>query len=118
MRIDLAELLEENGIKSVHYNVERYVPPIALVVPDENYLSIRPGDRFGEVNVAVQIIIIGGRTSTELASMELFDDMILMALKVLNDAYDVISVTPPREVTVSETTHYASIITVEDQIKL
>lgn len=118
MRLDIAELLSNEGIKSAHYNVERYVPPIALVIPDENYLSVRPGDRFGEVNVAVQVILIGGRTATELASMEQFDDMILKALKVLNDSYDIVSVTPPREVSVNETSHYASIITIEDQIKL
>lgn len=117
LRTDVANVLTTAGIKAVHYNVDRYTPPLALVVPDDNYVTVREGDRFGSINVAIQVLLIGDKWTAKLGA-DKFDEMILDALKALGDEFDIVSVSAPSEVVINEEEHYASIIAIEVQIHL
>lgn len=110
--------LEEVGIKAYGYQENKYTPPVALVVPAENdYVTMREGDRFGQINVAVQVLLIGPRAGAK-ASIETFDELILDALKALGDEFDVVSIQTPGEAVVNGVNYYALIISIEAQINI
>ena len=117
LREDVAQVLRDAGIKSFHYQEERFTPPCALVVPSENYVTIREGDPFGSINVAIQLLLIGEK-ATAKAGTEKFDEMILTALKALGEEFDVIDVLAPDEITHNEVSYWASVISIEVQIRL
>lgn len=117
VREEIKQVLITNGFKAYDYMETRYTPPVALVIPDENYVSVREGDRFGGLNVSIQVLLIGPRM-TEKTGTEKFDVMILDALKALDDSFDIVTVMSPSEVTVKEAQHYASVITIEVQINI
>lgn len=117
LRADVAEILSDAGIKAIHYQENRITPPCAIVIPDDNYVSFREGDRFGYINVALQVLLLGPRT-TERTGAEMFDGMILTALKALGDEFDIATVQAPSEVMINEVEYFAVVITLEVQIQL
>lgn len=117
LREDVATTLTNAGIKTVHYQETRITPPCAMVVPDDNYVTYREGDRFGFINVALQVVLLSAR-ATNKGTAEAFDELILKALRALGDDFDVINVQSPMEVVVNEADHFAVIIQLEVQIHL
>lgn len=117
LREDVATILSEAGINSIGYAETRFVPPVALIVPDDDYVSLREGSRFGHVNVALKVLLIGPR-ATEKVGAEQFDEMIITALKALSDEFEIVTVQSPGEVTVNDAPYFAAVITIEVEIKL
>lgn len=117
VREDLATTLNEAGIRTFGYAAEKLVPPCAAIDPHDEYITLREGDRFGNYNIAVRILILGPRASEKVAA-EQMDDLILKALRALNEDFDVVSVSAPGRTQLGSTEVFAAIIEVEVQINL
>lgn len=117
IRNELANTMSEAGIRAFGYAETKLVPPCAAIVPDEAYVSLREGDLFGNYNVAVRILLLGPK-ATEKVGSEVMDDLILKALRALNDDFDVMGVSAPAVTQVNGVDTYAAIIEVEVQINL
>lgn len=117
IRKDIANTLSEAGIRAVDFNSTKIVPPVAVVIPDENYLTVRGGDRFGHYNVAIQVLILGPKAVEKVAATEM-DDLILKAVTVLDSEFDVVNVSAPGEARLNDVNYFGSIINIEIQITL
>lgn len=109
-------MLTANGIRALEYT-GKILPPSAYVIPDDTYLEVRPGDGFGKTNVAIQVLLVGAKATTEAAA-ERMDEMIVTAFEVLNEEFDVTSVAAPRSVVIGNEEFIASVITLEVQITI
>lgn len=117
VRATVKTLLSEAGIRAVDYDTEKVVPPLALIVPDDNYVSLRDGGRFGHHNVAIQVLLLGPNATAKVAA-EKMDEMIVTALNALPEEYDIIAVTAPGEARLNDAVYYGSVINIEIQISL
>lgn len=117
IRADVANTLNEAGIRAVDFNSTKVVPPVAVVIPDEQYLTVRTGDRFGAYNVAIQVLILGPKATEKVAAVTM-DELILKAVAALDEEFDVINVSAPGEARLNEANYFGSIINIEIQITL
>lgn len=95
----------------------RFVPPMVVITPDAEYITVREGDRFGQFNVGIQVLVLGPERNTKAAA-DAMDKMLLTAINALNDDFDIVSVTAPGEAQLNNLTYFGSIISVEAQINL
>lgn len=116
LREDIANALNEAGIRAVEFNDTKLVPPIAVIIPDDQYIVARPGDQFGELSIGVQVLILGPRATEKVAATAM-DELIVNAVVALED-FDIVSVTAPGEATLNNVNYFGSIINIEVQIKL
>lgn len=116
LRADIANALNEAGIRAVDFNETKIVPPLAVVIPDDQYIVVRQGDQFGELNIGVQVLILGPR-ATESVAATAMDDLIVKAVLALDD-FDIVSVSAPGEATLNGVNYFGSIINIEVQLIL
>lgn len=117
LRKDIATVLDEAGIRAIDFNSTKIVPPVAVVIPDEQYLTVRTGDRFGSYNVAIQVLLLGPKAVEKVAAEEM-DKLILKAVASLDEEFDVVNVSAPGEASLNGVNYFGSIINIEIQITL
>jgi hypothetical protein len=115
LRAAVKEALEA-GLPTVavmDYTLARFVPPVAIVVPDEPFMV--PGEQFGAWNIRLKVLLIN-RTATDVVAANEQDDLVFQALHALDD-FDVLEVSAPQEVTLRQggrdTTYWGSVITLD-----
>ena len=119
LRHDIANALSEAGIRAVDFAESKLSPPLAVVVPDDNYIVLQAGtSQFGEYSVSVQVMILGPAKSSNKAAADMMDEMILTAIRALDEDFDIVNVSAPGEASLNGNTYYGSIIQIEAQIKL
>lgn len=110
LRAEVKDALTEgmSGIKVSDYT-EKFLPPVAVVVPN----GMVPSDRPGGWSIPIHVILIakaGMKSANDLDSMT-FD-----AIRALDD-YDILEVSAPNEVTLNNngtsTTYWGVIISLE-----
>lgn len=120
-RQDIKESLEEIGIKAVAYDLtENLIPPVALVVPDENYINLPAvSQRMNQWNVGISILLIASR-GTDKRNADELDDLIENTILMLNDkkGIDIESVSSPGQLQLKKNDYFGSIVSVHYQIKL
>ena len=117
LRADIANVLDEAGIRSVDFNSTKIVPPLAVVIPDDEYVTVQDGGIFGHYNVAIQVLLLGPK-ATEKVAAAVMDEMIMKAVTALDEEFDVINVSAPGEARLNDAVYFGSIINIEIQIKL
>lgn len=119
LRADIATALSEAGIRTVDYAESKLSPPLAVVVPDDNYIVLQSGNsRFGEYNVAVQVMLLGPPKSSNRVAADSMDNLILTAIRALDEDFDIVNVSAPGEAPFGGSTYYGAIIQIEAQLKL
>lgn len=117
LRTDIANALNEAGIRSVDYGDTKLSPNIAVVVPGDDYISQRSGDGFGEFNIGIRVLLIGPKATPAMQAKGM-DDLILKAFFALNDHFDIVRVSPPDEVTLNGTTYFGAVLEIDAQLIL
>ncbi|WP_148222535.1 hypothetical protein [Rhodococcus opacus] len=120
LRQDIATALSEAGIRTVDYAETKLSPPLAVVVPDDNYIVLQTGNnfKFGEYNVAVQVMLLGPPKSSNRVAADSMDELILTAIRALDEDFDIVNVSAPGEAAFSGNTYFGAIIQIEAQLKL
>ena len=117
LRADISNLLNEAGIHSIDYGEPKIHPPVAVVLPNDDYVTQRSGDTFGQFNVSIRVMLLGPKATASVASNTM-DDLIVTALIALGDHFDVVSVSAPGEAQISNVSYFASVIDIDAQIIL
>ena len=117
LRDEIAEVLQEAGIKTLQWNAPKIVPPLAIVVPHPDYVVPSEGETFSAVNVGFQVTLISSGKHTRGAEQE-FDDVVVKAFLALNKVVDVVSVSAPQDVTINSAQYFGCVINIEIQFNL
>lgn len=94
LRTEVQEALSEGmtGCKVMDYS-EKFLPPVAVVVPN----GMVPSDRPGGWDVTIHVVVIakaGNKSANDL------DDLTFQAIRAL-DEFDILEVSAPNEVTLT-----------------
>lgn len=116
VRTDIANLLSEAGIRAVDFNETRIVPPLAVVIPSDEYITAKEGNVYGHYNISIQVLILGPKATEKVASTKM-DELIITAIGALDDHVDIINVSAPGEARLNDTNYFGSIIDIEVQLK-
>lgn len=117
LRAEIANCLSEAGIRTVDYAATRITPPLAVVQPDDNYISVESGTTFGAYVVTVQVLVLGPNATAKVAADQM-DDLLWSAVNALDEEFDIVSVTAPGEARLDNATYFGSIITIETNTSL
>lgn len=117
-RVDFVESLEQNGIKAVHYNEENIIPPVAIVLPDELYITFPQNvQKMRQTNVGIAIVVISSRGTGNAQADEL-DDMIEKVHAIINPYCQIESVSSPARMKVQNKEHLGAVFQIQHQITL
>lgn len=117
LRTEITDALTEAGIKAAEYVQESIVPPVAVVIPADPYITLPGGKHpFGEYNVSINVLIIGGK-GTNRTSARKIDSMIISVLDALDD-WDITEVTAPQEMNLKGIVFMGAVVTLETNTKL
>lgn len=110
MRTEISNVLKAAGIKSVDYVSEQIIPPVAIVVPADPYISTPVGVNPFNAPYAVnlQILLLGPKATSKGAATQM-DELIVSCLDALDD-YDITEVTAPGEVTIKGGSVYSGAV--------
>ena len=92
VKSDLADSLEDAGIKAEYYIPPRITPPLAIISPDATYVS--QGDTFSSFQVGIEITLIA-QTATNLKATESLDEAIVLAIGGIPATWTITSVDQP-----------------------
>lgn len=115
-RAEVVDALKGADLNAAEYVGELVQPPIALVMPDEPYVTTT-GVRFGNVRVNLSVLLIGGR-GTNRAAANALDLMIEAAYTALADDWDVTEVSQPGEVTLSGNSWLSAVVSITTETRL
>ena len=106
------------GIKAVHYNDENLKPPVAVVVPSEDYVDINATSmRMNTWNIKMSILIISGGTTNN--NLDELDDLLEKTIMVLSDPNDgfctLRRVLGPVPTKIKSNSYYSALVEVEYQ---
>lgn len=119
-RKDILETLEQAGIKAIAYDADTIIPPVAIVVPDDQYiLPPARNQRMKQWNIGISILLIASKGTANRNADEL-DDLIEKTVLVLAnyDSIDIAGVTGPGKVRVKGSDYLGSIVSVQHQLIL
>lgn len=118
LREDISDALTEAGIKAVEYVQENIVPPVAVVVPADPYVTLPEGrNPYGSpYSVKMQILVIAGKGTNKTTANKI-DSMIVDVLDALDD-WDITEVTAPQEVRLKGVPYMGAVVTLESNTKL
>lgn len=111
LRDDVKTALTEGltGTNVKDYSDGRFLPPVAIVVPN----GMVPSDRPGGWNVTIQVVLIA---KAGINSANELDDLTFQAVRAL-DEHDILEVSAPQEVTLRNngqaTDYWGVILTLE-----
>lgn len=114
IRQEIVAELEAVGLHAIDYNENKFVPPIAVVIPADPYLT-RVDDTFGSMTANFAVLLIGTKGTAKVQA-EYIDTMILKAVNALGDS--LIEVGQPGVVTVNGADYFGTELTLEVQIHL
>lgn len=117
LRVDIANALNEAGIRSVEYGDSKVAPNMAVIVPSPDYVSQRSGDSFGEYNINLMVLLLGPKATPALAA-SVMDEMILKAFFALESDFEIERISAPDEVTLNGVNYFGSMIEIAAQIIL
>lgn len=117
LRTDIANALNEAGIRSVDYGTTKVGENMAIVVPSDDYISQRSGDGFGEFNIGIRVLLLGPKATAAMQA-KVMDDLLLKAFFALSDDFDIERVSAPDEVTLNGATYYGAMIEIAAQLIL
>ena len=118
LRTDIAAALEAAGIHAIEHVAEVMQPPVAVVVPDDPYITTSGENLpYGHVVVRMSVLLISDKATNKAAASKI-DSMIEQAYMALNDDWDITEVTTPGQVTVNGSTFLGSVISITQETKL
>lgn len=100
------------------YATTKIVPPLAVIQPSPQYVEFPDGLAFGEINVSVEVMVIGAKKIETSGSAEAMDELLFEVINALNDEVSIVSISAPGAVNISTGSYYASLIVIEAQINL
>ncbi|AOZ63671.1 hypothetical protein SEA_WEASELS2_82 [Rhodococcus phage Weasels2] len=115
----IKEALEDSGIKAVDYNESNIIPPVAIIVPNEEYI-LQPGKTQKlneEMNVGLSILLVASR-GLEPKNGDELDDLIQTAYVILGKFLDIDTASGPGQVSIKNNKYLGSVMQVQYQIKL
>ena len=115
-RVDVVDALKGAGLNAAQYVGELVQPPIALVMPDQPYVTTT-GVRFGNVRVNLSVLLIGGMGTNRSAANAL-DLMVEKAYAAMADNWDVTEVSQPGEVTLNGNSWLGAVVSITTETKL
>jgi len=113
IRTEVRDLIVAAGIKSQEYTAEALVPPVAVVVPGEPYLS--PSSTFGAHDVNLQVLLIGGKGTNKTVTAQL-DAMTETVIEALRE-WDLANVAQPGLLTVNGARYLGTVLYLSTTIK-
>lgn len=117
LRADVATALTTAGLTAIDYVAETIVPPVAVVVPSDPYVTDEDVP-FGHVNVNLSILVIGGKGTNKAAASQI-DSLIAQAfVALLTAGYDVTEVSPPGQVNLNGQSFLGAVIDLSETVKL
>ena len=114
-KLDLADFLEESGIKTESYIPPRITPPLAIISPSPLYVA--QGDTFASFEVGLEITLIS-QTATNAKATELLDTAIVTAIGAIPASWKINSVEQPFALQTGNAEYLASKISVSTQINI
>lgn len=117
LRAEIANCLSEAGIRTVDYAATRITPPLAVVQPEQNYITQEVGTTFGQYTITIEVLILGPNATAKVAA-DTMDDFLWSAVNALDEEFDIVSVTAPGEARLEGATYFGSVITIESNTKL
>lgn len=118
LREEIVDAINAAGIKAIHYVGENIVPPVAIVVPNEPYVSAPVGENTFRkpFSVSLQVLLIGPK-ATNKGIAERMDQMIETVLDALED-WDITEVTAPGETSIKGVVYGGAVVTLVQNISL
>lgn len=117
LRTDIANALNEAGIRSVDYGDTKLNPNMAVVVPGDDYISQQSGDGFGEFSIGIRVLLLGPK-ATPAMQAQVMDDLILKAFFALSNDFDIERLSAPDEVTLNGVTYFGAVIDIAAKLIL
>lgn len=118
LRKEVKDILNSAGLRAFDYMENKAVPPFAVVIPDDPYLM--PSDTFGgKLTIRFKVFIAGPRGLSNKQAQDT-EDMIIKAILVLREEYDILNVSSPlpRELIQNNVEVFGSEIDIEATINL
>lgn len=118
-RKDVADALNEAGLKAVEYVQENIVPPVCVVLPNPSYVSAPVGQNpFKKpYSIRMDVLVIGGK-GTNKSAAERIDSMLASAIEALEDDWDITEVEAPQEVSIKGITYLGALVTLEENTNI
>lgn len=116
LRADVAATLTAAGITSIDYVAETIVPPVAIVMPSDPYVSDQDVP-FGHINVNLSVLVIGGKGTNQAAAQQI-DSLIAQAYTALTAEYDVTEVSSPGQVTLNGQAFLGVVLSISETQKV
>lgn len=114
-KADLAEFLEDAGIKAEFYIPPRITPPLAIISP--NSLYVQQGDTFASFEVGIEITLIA-QTATNAKATESLDEAIVTTIGSIPASWNIASVEQPFALQTGNAEYLATRLSVTTQISI
>jgi hypothetical protein len=114
-KYDLAESLDDAGIKAEYYIPPRITPPLAIISPDAVY--VRQGDTFSSFEVGLEITLVA-QTASNPKATESLDDALVLAIGAIPATWTIQSVEQPFALNTGNAEYLATKISVTGQITI
>ncbi len=114
-KINLANELINDGINTEYYIPPRITPPLAIISPDNTYVT--QGDTFATFEVGLNITLVAQSASNEKASEDL-DELIVTAIGAIPAMWRIDSVEQPFALSANNAEYIATRMALTTQITI
>ncbi len=114
-KINLANELISDGITTEYYVPPRITPPLAIISPDNTYVT--QGDTFATFELGLNITLVAQSASNEKASEDL-DELIVTAIGAIPAMWRIDSVEQPFALSANNAEYIATRMALTTQITI
>lgn len=118
VRQDIVDVLKAAGLNAIHYVGATIVPPVAIVVPADDYITTPQGENpfNAPYSINLQILVIGQK-ATNATAAENMDFLIASVVEALTD-WDITEVTAPGEVSLKGITYSGAVLSLSTNTQI